>query len=225
MMQEWWAGLTPVLRVLYCIAIPSSLVLVLQLLLTMIGGHADSGVDVSDTSGLDMDIGSDVSVDIDGDGIPDMIDGSDAPDFTDGGNPADFGSLRLLTLQTIVTFLAVFGWVSIIAVSSGLATPAAIAIGAVSGLLMMFVVAKMVQMSRKLAENGALNLRNAIGETASVYVTIPPKSDGTGKVTLQVQGRFGEFDAVNTGNTPITTGTQVVVTDVLGDTLVVEAAE
>ncbi len=224
-MQDWWNTLTPMLRVLYCIAIPSSLILLLQLLLTMIGGHGDSGVDVSDTSGLDMDIGSEVSADIDGDGIPDMIDASDAPDFTDGGNPADFGSFRLLTIQTMVTFLAVFGWVSIICVSSGLNSAASIAIGAVSGLAMMFVVAKIVQMSRKLAESGTLNLRNAIGETASVYVPIPSKHDGTGKVTLQVQGRFGEFDAMNAGDAPLPTGTQVLVTDVVGDTLVVEAAE
>lgn len=217
-MQEWWEGLSSVLRVLYCIAVPSTLILVLQLLLTMIGGHSDGGVDISDTSGLDLPGGTDMDFDLDGDGIPDHL-----PDVIDGGNPADFGSLRLLTVQTIVTFLAVFSWVSIICVSSGAKPLFSGMIGAGCGLAMMWVVAKMVQASRKLAENGILNLKNAIGETATVYLTIPPQNSGNGKVTMQLQGRFGEFDAVSMGEQPIPNGTRVIVTDVQGDVLVVEA--
>ncbi len=224
-MQEWWDSLSNLLRVLYCIAVPSTLVLLLQLVLVMIGGHSDAGVDVSDTSGLDMDVGTDVSdvnLDLDGDGIPDAL---ETDMVTDGGNPADFGSMRLLTVQTVITFLTVFSWVSIICISSGLLAVLGIGIGAACGAAMMFVVAKLMQMSRKLAENGAINLKNAIGETATVYVTIPPKNGGSGKITMQLQGRFGEFDAVNEGDTALGSGAQVLVTDVVGDTLVVEAVE
>ncbi len=219
-MQDWWASLSDLMRVLYCIAIPSTLILVLQLLLTMIGGHADGGVDVSDTSGID---GLDGGLDLDGNGIPDTLE-TDISQMADGGNPADFGNFKLLTVQTIVTFLAVFGWVSIICVSSGLAPLGGIAIGALCGAAMMLLVAKLVQASRKLAENGAINLKNAIGETATVYLTVPPKNAGSGKITMQLQGRFCEFDAVNAGAQPLATGSQVVVTDVIGDSLVVESA-
>ena len=220
-MQAWWESLTPMLRVLYCIAVPSTLILLLQTLLTMIGGHSDGGVDVSDTSGIDMDVDT-ASLDLDGNGVPDSL---ETPDVIDGGNPADFGSLRLLTVQTVVTFLAVFGWVSIICVSAGLGGLVSGLIGGVCGVLMMFAVAKLVQASRRLAENGAINLRNAIGESASVYVPIPARHQGMGKITMQLQGRFCEFDAVNAGSALLPTGTQVLVTDVLGDTLVVEAQE
>ncbi|MDE5565051.1 MAG: NfeD family protein [Oscillospiraceae bacterium] len=219
-MQEWWEGLSGVLRVLYCIAVPSTLILVLQMLLTMIGGHSDGGVDISDTSGLDMPGDADMGFDLDGDGIPDHL-----ADVIDGGNPADFGSLRLLTIQTIVTFLTVFSWVSIICVSSGAKPLSSSMIGAGCGLAMMLLVAKMVQASRKLAENGILNLKNAVGETATVYLTIPPKNGGSGKVTMQLQGRFGEFDAVTISEQPILNGAQVTVTDVQGDVLVVEQSE
>lgn len=212
-MQEWWEGLSDALRVLYCIAVPSTLILLLQLLLTMIGGHGDGGVDISDTSGIDMP--DDLDLDID-------AGGHDFHGMMDGGNPADFSNLRLLTVQTLVTFLAVFGWVSIICVSSGMAVLGGVAIGAVCGAVMMLLVAKMVQASRNLAENGILNMKNAIGETATVYLTIPPKNTGSGKVTMRLQGRFGEFEAVNSGEKAIPTGAQVLVTDVQGDTLVVE---
>lgn len=215
-MQAWWESLTQVLRILYCIAIPSTLILLLQTVLAMAGGHQDAGIEFSDTSGIDN-----LNLDLDGDGIPD-IDVADVPAGSDGSNPADFGTLKLLSLQTVVTFLAVFGWVSIICIYSGKTNIVSMVIGAACGLCMMIVVAKMVQATAKLAENGTLNLKNAIGENATVYVPIPPKNQGVGKVTMQVQGRFCELDAVNAGDVPIQTGAQVLVSDVLGDTLVVE---
>lgn len=224
-MEAWWEGLGTVLQVLYCIAIPSTLILVLQMLLSMIGGHGDSGMDVSDTSGLDTPGELDTDVMFDGDAAGDVCDtcgGVHDGAMHDGGNPADFGTLKFLTLQTIVTFLTVFGWVSIVCVSGGMQPVLGILIGAVCGFIMMFVVAKLIQMSGRLAEDGTLNLRNAIGETATVYVTIPPKGDGEGKVTMQLQGRFCEMDAVNAGDTPLASGKQVLVTDIIGDTLVVE---
>ncbi len=215
-MQAWWEGLSETLKILYCIAVPSSLILILQMILAMAGGHHDAGMEFSDTSGID-----DLDLDLDGDGIPDNITADDIP-VADGSNPADFSAFRLLTLQTVVTFLAVFGWVAIICISSGLPNKIGISIGAVCGLVMMVLVAKMVQATAKLAENGTLNLKNAIGETATVYLPIPPKNQGTGKVTLQIQGRFCELEAANAGEIPFPTGAQVLVSDVVGDVLVVE---
>ncbi len=217
-MQAWWEGLSQILRVLYCVAIPSTLVLVLQMVMSMLGGEADGGIDVSDTSGLDLEMGGDTGMDTDV-----LTDGADT--VLDGGNPADFGNLKVLTLQTIVTFLTVFSWVSIVCVSAGMKTLPSVLLGTAFGVVMMLVVAKLVQVSARLAENGILNLNNAIGETATVYLQIPPKGNGEGKVTMQLQGRFGEFDAVNAGSSPIPTGAQVLVTDVLGDTLVVEVSD
>ncbi len=218
-MLDWWEGLSQVQQVLYCIAIPSTLVLVIQMLLTIIGGSSDGGIDVSDTSGLDMPGELDTDAVFDG-GFD--ADTSDVDIGHDGGNPADFGTLRLFTLQTIITFLTVFSWVAIVCVSSKLSTLVSMLIGTACGLVMMFVVAKIIQLSSKLAENGTLNLKNAIGETASVYLTIPACGDGEGKITMELQGRFCEFDAITEESEAITTGAQVLVTDVRGDALVVE---
>ncbi len=212
-MEAWWDGLSQMLRVLYCIAIPSTLVLILQMIMSMLGAESDGGVDVSDTSGLDLsvDTGADTGMDVDV-----------AAEVHDGGNPADFGNLKLLTLQTIVTFLTVFSWVSIVCISSGVKPLLSILLGVVFGGIMMLIVAKIVQVSARLAENGIINLKNAIGETATVYLQIPAKGMGEGKVTMQLQGRLGEYDAITEENAPIPTGAQVLVTDVLGDALVVE---
>lgn len=45
-----------------------------------------------------------------------------------------------------------------------------------------------------MQESGNLDTRNAVGQTGEVYVPIP--ADGRGKVTLVVQDRFMEMDAV-----------------------------
>lgn len=223
-MLAWWESLGLVLQVLYCIAVPSTLILILQMILSMMGGADDGGVDVSDTSGLDLDTDAAFDADLSGDVCDTCGEIHDIGEMHDGGNPADFGNLKFLTLQTIVTFTTVFGWVAIVCVSAKLAVPISMLIALVCGLAMMFVVAKMVQASAKLAEDGTLNLKNALGETATVYLTVPPKGEGEGKVTMQLQGRFCEIDAVNAGAVPLATGTQVLVTDVLGDTLVVESS-
>lgn len=219
-MQEWWESLDLVLRVLYCIAIPSTLILVLQMILSVAGGGGDGDADVSDTSGLDLDADT-------GDGF-DLGDAGDLDVGADGVHdmegPSDFGALKLLSLQTIVTFLTVFSWVAIVCVSGKMGGTPSMLIGAAAGFVMMFVVAKMVQMSARLAENGTLNLRYAIGETGNVYLTIPPAGQGEGKVNLKVQGTFGEFSAVNAGKDLLPTGSQVLVTDVVGSVLVVEKA-
>ena len=143
----------------------------------------------------------------------------------DGGNPSDFTSMRMFTLQTIVAFLTVFSWTSIVAVQSGMPPVLGIAIGLVLGFLTMFMVAKIIQLSTKLAENGTLNMKNCIGECATVYVPVPPKGSGEGKVTLTVQGQFRELSAVTIEPVLLKTGTQVRITDLRGDDVVVETED
>ena len=60
-MNEWWDGLSLLLKVLYCIALPSTLILLVQTLLSMFGFHdGGSGHDFSDTSGLDLDVDANI---------------------------------------------------------------------------------------------------------------------------------------------------------------------
>lgn len=228
-MNEWWDGLSILLKVLYCIAIPSSLILFIQTLLSMFGMHdGGSGHDLSDTSGIDFDVPNhtDISIhdmcchDI---GCHHMISHDIGTDHNvDGGNPSDFTSMRMFTLQTVVTFLTVFSWSDIVMISSGVPAVISGIIGAVLGFLTMALVAKIVQLSMRLTENGTMDLSNAIGETATVYIPIPPKGQGIGKITLTVQGTFIEAAAASETDETLKTGENVLVTDLHGDTFIVE---
>ncbi len=239
-MAEWWEGLSTLVRVLYCIAVPATLLLLLQTILSISGFGGDSDVNISDTSGLDMgggDFGGDIGDigDISGGDIDLSADvsadtGTDFSHDTDVGSGdvqvhGSYSSLQLFTVQGIVAFFAVAGWVSIAAISGGIPSAGAIPLGIIAGFFAMYGVAKLVQISKKLTENGTIDFRNALGETAAVYIPIPPSGEGEGKVTLTLQGRFMECSAVTNEREMLKTGTVVRVTDLNGEVLVVEREE
>ena len=98
-MMEWWESLSMFGRVLACIAIPSTLLLLIQTILAMIGigGGEDSD------AGFDAD--ADAAADSGTEGA-DTIFGNDIPDGSDL-DTIDAG-LRLLSLRSIIAFSAVF---------------------------------------------------------------------------------------------------------------------
>lgn len=216
-MVEWWNGLDMVLKILYCIAIPATLVLVIQTILSLFGGfEGGGGVDFSDTSGIDFHGGSDIGE------IADAADMGSSNTIGDGGNPADFSIMSMLTLQGIVTFLTVMGWCSIVAIASGTPPFLSILVGIALGFVAMYAAARILHASSKLTESGTLDLRNAIGETGRVYIPIPEAGNGIGKITLQLQGRYIEGAAMAYGEKMLPTGEVVRVVDVRNDIFIVE---
>lgn len=216
-MTEWWNGLDTALKILYCIAIPSTLVMVIQTVLSLLGGfEGGGGVDMSDTSGIDFHGGSDIG---------EMADASDmggGSHFSDGGNPSDFSIMSMITVQGVVTFLAVMGWSTIVAISAGTPVFPSVLVGIALGFISMYAAARIIHASRRLTESGTLDLKNAIGETARVYIPIPASGAGVGKITMQVQGRYIECSAMAFGSEMLPTGEMVRVTDVRNDVLIVE---
>lgn len=210
-MNAWWASLDAVLKVLYCLTIPATLVLIIQTIMMLVGfGEGGTGADISDVSGLDID-----APDVSGDTDIDL-------DMFDGGNPADFSAMKLFTLQTVIAFLTVFGWSSIVSLHAGGDLWLSLVIGAVLGVIAMLLIAKLVQFSAKLTENGTQDIRNALGATAKVYIPIPANGKGHGKVTLTLQGAFTECDAMTQEDEVLAVGTAVRIIDIRGDMLIVE---
>lgn len=223
-MFEWWNSLGITMQVFYCIAIPATLIIVIQTILLMIGiGHGGEGVEFSDTSGIDgLGDVPNMPADIPTDMPAHAIDGFEHTAIGDGSNPADFGTMQLFTLQGIMTFLCVFGWTGIICTSLGLHVAIAIIIALVLGFLAMLGVAKVLQLTRKLTQDGSLDVRRLLGEKGRVYIPIPANASGEGKVTIAAGERFIELSAVTDEQDTIPTGTQVRIIDVRGDVVAVE---
>lgn len=223
-MFEWWNSLGITMQVFYCIALPATLIIVIQTILLMIGiGHGGEGVEFSDTSGIDgldvPDMPADIPTDMPG---AHAIDGCEHTAIGDGSNPSDFGTMQLFTLQGIMTFLCVFGWTGVICTSLGLHVAIAIIIALVLGFLAMLGVAKVLQLTRKLTQDGSLDVRRLLGEKGRVYIPIPANESGEGKVTIAAGERFIELSAVTDEQEAIPTGTQVRIIDVRGDVVAVE---
>ena len=64
--------------------------------------------------------------------------------------------------------------------------------------------------------------RHYLGQTGVVYIRIPKKGEGQGKITMTIQERFSELDAITYGDEDLKPSTVVRVVDLVNDLLVVE---
>lgn len=143
--------------------------------------------------------------------------GSIAEGAPNGG--VQFG-LRLLSLRSIVSFLAVGSWVCYTlcyALDAYLAIIIAVLCGVAAACGMVGAIIGM----EKLQADGSVLPQNAVGKVGIVYLTVPAARSGQGKVHLLVQERYCEFDAVTDSEDPIPTGTEVRITSVNQSTMVV----
>ena len=69
----------------------------------------------------------------------------------------------------------------------------------------------------RLAEDGTMQMKNAVGRLGEVYMVIPKKGSGFGKVHINVQGALREMDAISNGNKEIPVGTVIKVLEVIDE--------
>jgi hypothetical protein len=117
-------------------------------------------------------------------------------------------------VRALAAGLAFFGLVGMLVLSLGagaaLALPAALAAGGTAATLVALAMRQM----QRLERDGTVRLERAVGEAATVYLSIPGGPGRPGKVHLALQGRTVELQAVSQHSLP--TGAEVVVVDVVG---------
>ncbi len=234
-MAEWWNALTAAERFFAYVAIPASVLLVIQIILQLVGvvGHGDAdhgggdGHDFADANHADS---CELGIAHDGE-APDMhIDAHDAHGFHGGhgghdGQDHDPG-LRLFTFRGLVAFFAIGGWagLALLRADAGIALAAFTSI--VAGLAAMAGLAWLLREALRLQSDGSVDIENAIGMTGTAYLPIPAARGGKGKVTLVVQERLCEYEAVTDDGATIPTGAAIRVTRVEeGSALVVTRAD
>lgn len=122
---------------------------------------------------------------------------------------------KLLSFQTLVAFLTFFGLAGLASLKAELPLLASLAIAASAGSIALYMVAYLMSTLSRLQSRGNVNLQNAIGQVGKVYLRVPAERSGEGKVTLVVQGRLLECKATTAGP-EIATGTEVQVVGTLG---------
>ena len=200
MLIEWWNSLGLASQIFYCIAIPSSLVLLIQTILMFIGlgegvdGDVDVEVDISDTN-----VGDDGGFD----------------------DPSDIGSLHVFTFRGIIAFFVIFSWVGIVMQSLSVNLPVTIIVSLICGSAMMVGIAFLLRFVMRLRNSGTTDNRNAVGVAGKVYLTIPPSRSGEGKVNIMLQGAYVERNAVTDEAEAIPTGCEIIVVGTSGQTSLV----
>lgn len=221
-MIAWWQSLTTLEQALLYLAVPATLVLLIQTLLLFIGGVSGGGAE-----GVDLDgdgVPDMAGLDLDGDGIPDItgpdLDGDGAPDSAEGPSQ----SLHILTVRGVVAFLTLFGWGGLW-LCQLLPGAAAVFLAVPIGFAGMVAIALIVRQAMRLQYDGTLNIRNAVGKRGTVYLTIPARRAAPGKVSVTVQEQLREFEAVTSRESPIPTGSAVRVVGLTEDNLLLVEAE
>lgn len=149
--------------------------------------------------------------------------GGDASDIDfDIEHDSDGGAFQLFSLKNLVNFLLGFSWSGIsffhIIPNKPLLILVAVMIGA-SFVGVFFLIITQIQ---KLAEDNSFNISNTISKTAEVYLSIPERKTGTGKILISINGSVHELNAM-TEHAKITSGSVVKVVRIEhGNMLIVE---
>lgn len=145
-----------------------------------------------------------------GDGAGDLV-GHDV-----GHVGEDLSFLKWLSLKTIVSSLTFFGLAGLAADKAGLSAWAGLGIAVGAGTVAIVVVASLMASLARLQSRGNVELKNAVGHVARVYLRIPASRGGIGKVTVEIQGRSLEVPATTSGP-EIPTGGAVRVLGLVGE--------
>ena len=201
-MKEWFMS-DPLRAALMTVAVPATVIMILQTVMIFIGMAGHSDVDMPDDNGIDGVFGNDAP---------------DAHDFHVGDS-----GLRIFTVRGMVAFFAVGGWAGLSALSLSGSPAAAIITAFVFGTLALLLVAWFFRWAASLNENGTLQMDSAVGKMGEVYITVPPHRSGTGKVNVIIQGRLTEAEAMTESDRPLKYGETVeVVGMAVGNTLMVK---
>lgn len=192
---EWYNVLTPSLKVYWTIALITSLVFVIQMVLTFIG--------IGDTD-ADVDFGGDA-------------------DFSDGNTLDVGGAMQLFTIRNFINFLLGLGWGGVCLASvipnTLLLSLASFAVGCLFVYIFLVVYRQMF----RLEKNGAYHIKDCVGQTVDVYLTVPAQRSGMGKVQVSFNGSVQELSALTDSEQPIRSGQKVRVVELIDNiTVLVE---
>lgn len=186
--SESWQAMLFIEKIYWCIAIPFSLLFVIQMVMTFFGGDVDS---ISASGDADLAVDSD-------DGI----------------------EFQFISIKNLIVFFTIFGWVGIMCIHSDIGQWLTLLLSTLAGLAMMTVMSAILYFMGKLTESGTLNIKHAVGKTATVYLTIPPKRGGMGQIQVNHQG-LRTLDALTDNDEPIVTGAMVEIIGILSNEILI----
>lgn len=211
--MDWWNEITTVEQVLYILAASSTILLLIQTVLSMVGLDSDADVLNDEIGHTGLDLAASVS-------------GDEAESKGSADSRSDSVSLRIFTIRGLLSFFAIGTWVTIVLYKATASWLVSFSVGAVVGILTLILIAKGFQLVMKPNSAGIVDIREAVGTEGEAYCTIPPRGEGKGKVSVMIQNKLCVYGAIAYEDKKIPTGSHVRILDVAGsDVLLVESGE
>jgi membrane-bound ClpP family serine protease len=178
----------------FYVALGATLFFVLQSIFTFLG--------IGDNFELDADFDADIDIDVG------ALDGLSM-------------TFHLFTIRGIISFFMIFGWSGFILTDAGYGDLLTLLVSFGTGIIMLLLVALVYYFFKRIEQDGNMILKDAIGKQGMVYIPIPKRNEGLGKVQIIVGSSLRTLDAISTSE-PIKTGTQVKVIGIINEMLEVE---
>ncbi len=131
----------------------------------------------------------------------------------------DMGGPSVFSTRIMASFLTAFGVGGAVARYYGLGHPPASGVGVVSGIAMAGVVYLFARILYSQQASSEVRMAGLVGHTAEVTVAIPPQ--GIGQVALTYKGERTEHIARSEDGGGVPRGTEVTITALRGDSVVV----
>jgi hypothetical protein len=161
--MEFLTTLTPELKLFWYIAIPVSLIFIIQTILTFLGSGGSDGLEA----------------DFDGD--------------LDGGGETPF---QLFSFRNLINFLLGFSWTGISFAKLIPNTSILILVSLIVGFGFVYFFFIIIRQIQKLGEDNTFRAEKTINQIADVYLSIPGKMQGKGKIMVSLNGSVRELDAM-----------------------------
>jgi len=154
------------------------------------------------------------------------VGGGDAHDLDGMDTDTDHGGddFQVFSFRNLIHFLLGFSWGGIGLYHHIPSKIFLVALALSVGAAMVYFFFQAMRAVVRLGRDQTVNPDQAFGKTGQVYLTIPARRSGKGKILISLGGATREFDAVTDGET-LPNGVKITVTEILQDTLMaVEAA-
>lgn len=111
------------------------------------------------------------------------------------------GAFNLFSLLSILAFFMGAGWMGLTCRVDWELNSMVSALAATGfGFALMTMASAMMAFARKLSRSVEYDPATAVGRTANVYMAIPAKGEGRGKIQVSVSGRLKTMDAISAGD-------------------------
>lgn len=120
------------------------------------------------------------------------------------GDMADIGdgdsAFSMFSILSILAFFMGAGWMGLTCRIDWELNSIVSAMAATGfGLVLMLMASGLMALTRSLNQVIEYDLETAVGHVASVYMSIPERGNGRGKIKVSVSGRLKMMDAISSG--------------------------